>query len=78
MRAIAMTMTVMIEHDFRDPLKGFALPEKERLAALPEADTAADELEAITEGRRQFRAGQSVTLRHAMDRRAQRSRTKKS
>ena len=51
---------------------------KERIASLPEREAAADEVEAISEGRQQFRAGKSITLPHAMDRRAQRARAKKS
>ncbi|MBI3710524.1 MAG: ribbon-helix-helix protein, CopG family [Proteobacteria bacterium] len=49
----------------------------ERLAALPEAEAAPDEIAAIAEGRRQFRAGKSIALRHGLDRRAQRPRAKK-
>ncbi len=50
---------------------------KERAASLPEAEPEADEIETITLGRRTFAAGRSVPLRHALDRRSQRSRAKK-
>jgi len=50
---------------------------KQRTASLREEDAASDEIEAIREGRRQFEAGRTVGLDHAMGRRARRSRAKK-
>jgi CopG family transcriptional regulator/antitoxin EndoAI len=50
---------------------------KDQAAALPEAEPEADEIEAVTEGRRAFAAGRSAPLRHALDRRPKRSRSKK-
>ena len=51
---------------------------RERIAALPEAEATADEVEAIEKGRREFQSGRAVTIPHAVDRRRQRSRSKKS
>lgn len=51
---------------------------KERIATLPEAEATADEVEAIEAGRREFQTGHSITVSHAVARRRQRTRSKKS
>lgn len=51
---------------------------KERIATLPEAEATADEIEAIAEGRRQFRDGHTMSAPDVVDRRRQRPRSKKS
>jgi len=54
---------------------------RERIAELPEADATAEEIEAIEEGQRAFREGKFITVdkfRHAVGRRSQQPRRKKS
>ena len=51
---------------------------QERMAWLAEADPEPDEIAAISKGREQFRVGHYVAAGHAVDRRVQRSRRKKS
>jgi len=54
---------------------------KARIAKLPEEEPAADELEAIEEGRAEFRVGNHVALRelrHELHGTRKQSRTKKS
>lgn len=50
---------------------------RERMAVLPEAEAAADEIAAIKEGRRQFRGGRVTTSSHAVDRPRRPARAKK-
>ncbi len=50
---------------------------RERIAALPEAEADADEIDAIEAGRRQFQGGRFKISSHVVARRHRRSRAKK-
>ena len=50
---------------------------RERLAGLPEAEASADEIAAIDEGRRHFRAGRAKAATHVVDRPHRPARAKK-
>lgn len=50
---------------------------RERMAGLPEAEAAADEITAIEEGRRHFRTGRAKAAPHVVDRPRHAARAKK-
>ena len=50
---------------------------RERAATIPEVKPTANEIEAIVEGRKQFRDRHFGAVGHALDRRAKRPRRKK-